>query len=167
MQDEYLDIVNDDDQVIGKALYQDVYKNVSSHRIVHVLVFNPKGEILLQLRAKNRSFAPSHWSTSVGGHVRSGESYEEAALRETKEELGITPKITREYKTTYIDTKNHKKFLTIFKTIDDGHTFSIDPEEVERVEYKSFEDIQTMYDNGAKFHPELLFILHKYYNLSI
>ncbi|MCA9460196.1 MAG: NUDIX domain-containing protein, partial [Nanoarchaeota archaeon] len=82
---ELLDIVNRKDEVIGVASKEDVYKKSLTHRIVHILIFNDKNELALQLRSKKVSFCPSHWSTSVGGHVQSGESYEGAALREYQE----------------------------------------------------------------------------------
>ena len=42
-----LDIVNDDDQIIGQATLPEVYSQKLNHRIVHVLVFNQAGEMLL------------------------------------------------------------------------------------------------------------------------
>ena len=165
MQQEYLDIVDDNDTVVGSAAFQDVYKNMSQHRVVHILIFNPQGELLLQLRSKSKSAHPLHWSTSVGGHVRKGETYKQAALREAKEELGIVPEITEIYKDRYTNAKGHQKFLTVYKAIDNGHTFSLDPEEVERVEYKSLDEIKKMADAGEPFHPELLFLLQKHFGL--
>lgn len=165
MQQEYLDIVNDNDQVIDSAPFQDIYKNMSQHRIVHILIFNQQGELLLQMRSKTKSTHPSHWSTSVSGHVKKGETYKQAALREAKEELGIVPEITEMYKEKYTNAKGHRKFLTVYQAIDTGHTFSLDPEEVERVEYKSLEEIKHMIQAGDPFHPELLFILQKHFGL--
>src|SRR3989338_2368529 len=90
---ELMDFVNEKDEVIGKALQKDIYGKLLTHRIVHVLIFNDKGEMALQLRSKNKNFVPDHWSTSAGGHVQSGETYEQAALRECEEELGIKLKM--------------------------------------------------------------------------
>jgi isopentenyldiphosphate isomerase len=165
MENEYLDIVDDEDHIVNAALYQDVYKNLSPHRVVHILIFNKKGDLLLQLRAKHRNFAPLHWSTSVGGHVRSGETYKQAAIREAKEELGILPRITKVYKDRYMDTKGHIKFLTTYKAVDTGYTFTVDPEEVERVEYKNLQEIRRMQGSGILFHPELTFLLKKHFHL--
>lgn len=86
---ETLDIVNKSDKVIGKASYKEVYDKLLLHRIVHVFIFNNKGDIALQFRSRHKGFCPQHWSTAVGGHVRSGESHEEAALREMEEEVGV------------------------------------------------------------------------------
>ena len=108
---EYLDIVNKNDKVIGKALKEQVYKKSLIHRIVHVLIFNNRGEMALQLRSKKVSFCPNHWSTTVGGHVQSGETYKIAAIREYKEELGTTSNIKIFSKDYYTKKGSPSKFL--------------------------------------------------------
>ena len=82
-----LDVEND--EVIGKASKKDVYEKLLTHRIVHVIVFNDKREMALQLQSKYKSFCPQHWSSAAGGHVQSGESYEQAVIREVKEETNM------------------------------------------------------------------------------
>ena len=49
---EYLDIINENDQIIGQASKKDIYNKMLRHRIVHVLIFNNKNEMLLQQRNK-------------------------------------------------------------------------------------------------------------------
>jgi len=162
---EILSVVNMDDEVVGEAEHEEVYEKLLPHRIVHVLIFNEKNEMALQQRSKNKSFCPSHWSTAVGGHVRSGESYEEAAMREMREEIGVQPDLQFLYKDFYTDKRNLKKFLAIFKTFYSG-PFRINPVEVERVEFFSIEKIQQMIDGGENFHPELLFLLKKHFQIK-
>jgi len=162
---EFLDVINDEDIVIGRASKEEIYEKSLQHRIVHVLIFNERGEMALQLRSKNVSFCPSYWSTTVGGHVQAGESYEEAALREFQEELGITTKIDFMAKDKYIDKRPLKKFLGTFKTIYNG-PFNVDPQAVEKVEFFSLEKIQEMVKNGDKIHPELLFLLKKHFGIQ-
>ncbi len=87
---EILDIINMDDQVIGQATREDVYAQKHMHRIVHVIVRDSAGRFLLQIRSETVKYLPLHWSTAVGGHVQTGETYKEAAWRELEEEIGIT-----------------------------------------------------------------------------
>lgn len=100
--EEILDVVDEDNVVVGNTPKAEVYTKLLNHRIVHVLVFNTAGEMLLQLRSKNKSFMPGYWVTSAGGHVGSGETYEVAALRELQEELGVTGKLEFLYSDVYI-----------------------------------------------------------------
>lgn len=88
--EELLDIVDDDDNVIGQAARNEVHGNPAlMHRVVHVLVFNSQGHLFLQKRADDKDVQPGKWDTSVGGHVDAGEERYSAAIRELSEELNI------------------------------------------------------------------------------
>ncbi|MFA6099085.1 MAG: NUDIX domain-containing protein [Patescibacteria group bacterium] len=89
---ELLYIVDEDDQIVGQAKREDIHKQGFRHREVGVWIYNDKGEVLLQRRAPDKDIAPNLLDTSAGGHVGIRESYEEAALKELKEETGITAK---------------------------------------------------------------------------
>lgn len=162
MKDEIMDIVDLNDVVIGQATQDEVYAKLLPHRIVHVLIFNSKGEMAMQLRSAKKSYCPLHWVTTVGGHVQTGESYEQAALREMKEEIGVQLPMEFFKKDSYNDTRNLQKFLVTFKATYNG-PFTINPDEVERVDFFSLEAIQEMMQEGEKFHPELLFLLQRYF----
>lgn len=166
---EMLDIINMQDEVVDQAPLPEVYQQAALHRIIHVLLFNEKGEMALQLRSRHKSFCPGHWSTAIGGHVQAGESYEAAAFRECQEELGILPPtltfLTKQfYKDTYTG-KNLHNFMTVF-TCQYDQELRCNQEEVERVDYFSLKDIQKMIRKKEPFHPQLLFILQRYYNLT-
>jgi isopentenyldiphosphate isomerase len=159
---EYLNIVNKKDEVIGVASKEDVYKRSLCHRIVHVLIFNDKNEMALQRRSDNVSFCPNHWSTAVGGHVQSKEKNEEAALREYKEELGVSSRLEFFSKDYYEAKGTPNKFLLTFKTIYNG-PFYPDKSVVKQVDFFTIKRIREMIKNKEKFHPELLFLLRKYF----
>ncbi|MEK6889804.1 MAG: NUDIX domain-containing protein [Nanoarchaeota archaeon] len=159
---EYLDIVNDKDEVIGKAEYSEIYKNKLPHRIVHVLIFNSKGEIALQIRSKNKSFCPGFFSTSAGGHVQAGESHQQGALRELEEELGIKLPLSLIAKSEYLGKEQIHKFLSIYQAESEG-PFKFNKDEVENMEFISLDKIKILLKTSDKFHPELRFILEKYY----
>ena len=162
---EFLDIVDKNDKIIGKASKEEVYKKLHIHRIVHVLIFNNKRQFLLQLRSKNVHFCPLHWSTAVGGHVKSGESYEDAAKREFKEELGTTSKLSFFSKDFYQVPHGPGKILVTFETTYNG-SFKIDSKAVAKVGFFSMEEIEKMINKGQKFDPELLFLLKKHFLIS-
>ena len=88
--DEYLDLVDENDNVVGKKKRSEVYaENLSNFRVVNAFVVNSKGEIWIPRRAANKRIFPLCLDMSMGGHVESGESYEDTLKRETQEELNI------------------------------------------------------------------------------
>jgi isopentenyl-diphosphate Delta-isomerase len=63
------------------------------HRDVHVWITNGT-DLLQQQRAWDKSIMPGQWDVSIGGHVGAGETYLQAAIRETTEEVGVTREAT-------------------------------------------------------------------------
>ncbi len=157
-----MDIVDGKDEVVGQVDKEDVYKKLLCHRIVHVLIFNDEGKMALQLRHPNLSFAPNHWSTTVGGHVQSGESYEEAAKREMMEEIGIELPLEYFSKDFYQVPGRPDKFFVSYKAKYEG-PFQLEEGAVVKVDYFTIDQIKSMIDQGEKFHPELLYLLKKYF----
>ncbi len=158
---EYLDIVDEQDNVIGKDTRENVHKNYQIHRGLHVLIVNSKGEILIQKRSLKKDDRPGYYDASVGGQVRSGETYEQAALRETQEELGFTPEHLKkicDYK-SYNSKQRENRQLFIYRY--EG-PFILDPDEVDSVAFRSLTDIQTMINNGEKFTRGFFISLDQY-----
>src|SRR5258708_32914837 len=89
-QEEVYDVVNEQDEVIGKAKRKEVHSNAKLiHRTVGAHIFNRQKQILMQKRSKTKDMYPGYWVFSVGGHVASGDTYERAVEREIQEELGV------------------------------------------------------------------------------
>jgi len=89
MMSEILDIVNGRDEVIGQAERNEVHRVGLVCRLVYVLFYTANGEIILQKRSMTKKNDPGKLTTTVSGHVASGQSYLEAAVRETFEETGV------------------------------------------------------------------------------
>jgi isopentenyldiphosphate isomerase len=88
--DELFPLVDEDGNVVGKAWRREVHGNPELlHSVVHCLVEDDAGRILLQLRSLTKDVQPGRWDTSVGGHVMYGENVDVAVLRELEEELGV------------------------------------------------------------------------------
>lgn len=159
---EFLDVVDDNNEVISSASSEEIYEKRLNHRIVHVLIFNDKGEILLQQRSAQKKFCPGHWVTSAGGHVQKGESYIQAAKRELKEELGIETELTKINESPY-DHYKMRKFLEVFRGIHEG-PFQHNPEEVADVKWFSVADVRDMVRKNQLIHPELAHVIEKLYS---
>jgi isopentenyl-diphosphate Delta-isomerase len=124
MDIESFSIVNSKDEhmlvIFGK---ENLHKNGGYHRAVHILIEVFGGLFVLQKKAKGTENA-GKWSSAVSGHVRYNESYEEAAMREMEEELGLK-----------IEKKDLHRIAKIKPSADNGNEFVVvfsylmDPEE--------------------------------------
>ena len=87
--DEFLDVVDESDNVVGRSRRSDVHQRGLLHRSIHLLVFNRSGELLMQKRSMEKDEDPGKWCSSVAGHLDSGETYDDCVVREAKEEIGL------------------------------------------------------------------------------
>lgn len=88
--DELLDIVDEHDRVLGQAPRSEAYARRLRHRCTFVLARNTAGEFFVHRRTARKLVFPSLYDMFVGGVVGAGETYDEAALREAEEELGVS-----------------------------------------------------------------------------
>ncbi|GIF17375.1 isopentenyldiphosphate isomerase [Actinoplanes tereljensis] len=129
------DVVNEEDEVVGQATKEEVAARSLICRVSFIMLANDRGELLLHQRAATKKTYPHYWSGAAAGHLDAGESYLECALRETKEEIGITvdlEEIGRFYSAP--DREMVGVFLGHFNNLDD---LTIEPLEVEKVEFFS------------------------------
>ncbi|MFI9310182.1 NUDIX hydrolase [Streptomyces triculaminicus] len=88
--DEVLDVVDEHDRVVGRAPRGEVYAKGLIHRCVFVQARDARGRIFVHRRTDRKLVFPSRYDMFVGGVLGTGESYDEAALREAEEELGVS-----------------------------------------------------------------------------
>ena len=130
--------------VRGEKLPEDTYRMV-----VHVCIFNSKGEMLIQKRADDIVRWPGYWDVSVGGGASAGDDSRSAAKRETLEELGL-----------HIDFSDRRSVITVnfHDGFDDFYTIELDcaidglklqKEEVADARWASKEEIEAMIDDGS------------------
>ncbi len=138
---EVFDVVNEADEVVGQALRGQVHGNPALiHRVAHVLVFNSAGNVFLQLRSPAKDVQPNRWDTSVGGHVDAGETYEQAAEREMREELGIDgAEIEPLYR--YLHRNEYEsEMVATYRSVWDGPV-RLDPSEITEGRFWSIPEI--------------------------
>ncbi|MGY5013072.1 NUDIX hydrolase [Streptomyces sp. 900105755] len=88
--DEILDIVDENDQVIGISPRGEAYARGLRHRCVFIQARDAAGRVFVHRRTPTKLVFPSLYDMFVGGVVGAGESYDDAALREAEEELGVS-----------------------------------------------------------------------------
>ena len=114
-KEEMFPIVDEQGNIVGAATRGECHDGSKKlHPVVHLHVFNSKGELYLQKRPEWKDIQPGKWDTSVG------ESVEMALHREVKEELGITD-FTPELLTNYVfESTREKELVFSHKTVYDG-----------------------------------------------
>ena len=106
--EELMDVLDENGNKTGEILTREqIHKKGLCHRIVVIAIIDAQGNILMQQRSKNKSKNPGKWDVASAGHVSSGQTSTEAAIRETLEEVGI--KVNEEeleYVLTYKNEEN-------------------------------------------------------------
>jgi len=135
-QRELFIVVDKNDRILGyRTRYECHHDKKLIHRGINVLISNDKGEMLLQKRSVTKDTFPGFWTTAVGGHVAKGETYDEAARREMREELGIAVAIV--FHTKFIHAYPRETEMESVYTAKSNGPFTPNKKEVEKVEYFS------------------------------
>lgn len=119
------------------------------HLVIHVCIFNSKGEMLIQQRQPFKEGWANMWDLTVGGSATVGDTSQQAAMRELEEELGLT-----------IDLTNRRPHLTINfeKGFDDIYLIeaevnlaeiALQESEVQAVKWADEETILRMIQDGT------------------
>ena len=137
--EDIFDVVNERDEVIDHQPRSVVHRTGLKHRATHVLVFNSRGELFLQKRSMKKDRQPGVWDSSASGHVDSGEDYDTSAVRELREEIGlsVTEPLERLFKINACE-ETDQEFVWVFRCRSDG-PFELNPDEI---------------DSGGWFAPE-------------
>ena len=86
---ELVDVVDEDDRVVGTVTRAEMRARRLRHRTVIVLVVGTDGRLLVHRRSEDKDLWPGRWDLGAGGVLAAGEDYEPGARRELAEELGV------------------------------------------------------------------------------
>ena len=118
-EEEWLPLVNDQGEIIGKAPRSACHKGEKLlHPVVHLHVFNHQKHLYLQKRPMTKLVQPGKWDTAVGGHMSVGETLETALRREAWEEIGLTQFSAKLVKTYRWNSEIESELVYMFITND-------------------------------------------------
>jgi len=151
--EERVVLVDAEDNVIGTMEKMEAHEQGVLHRAVSVFIVNPRGEMLLQKRAKGKYHSPGLWTNACCTHPREGESYDDCAQRRLREELGFECPLGHAF--SFIYEGSVENGLTeheldhVFVGVYDGPMHA-DPAEVEDCTFVSLNNIRVRLEE----HPE-------------
>ncbi len=109
--EEQVVLVDEQGNELGLMGKTEAHQKGLLHKAISVVIFNSKGEMLLQQRAFTKYHWAGIWSNTCCSHPRYGESFRDAASRRLKEELGIETKLQDQFFFIY-QAKDEKSGLT-------------------------------------------------------
>lgn len=148
--EDIFDIVDENDQVIGRERRSIIHAQKLRHRAVHILLRNAAGQVFLQKRSLLKDLNPNRWDSSCSGHVDSGEDYDTAAVRELHEELGVRVDLASLAKVQKFEAMRETgmEFVWIYHGRHEG-PFVLCPEEISDGRYWTLAEV----DEGIAAQP--------------
>lgn len=167
-QTPLIQIVDKDDKPVGAATKKEAQQQSLIHRIVHVIIENDEGLLLLQRRSLVTEYMPGRWDVSVGGHIDAGEDYLQAAEREMLEEVGLSGIELKEigyfHKYRKVEWRHLNRFYKIFKaTVPADTHFQLDTEEVMEVKWFTVTEAKSLIEDEDKVTGGLIEALNRFY----
>ena len=156
---EILDILDANGKPTGKtALKSEAHKSGLYHNTIHLWLYTDNEKILLQQRSHKKLIYPLLWDVSIAGHIDTGETFTQAAVRETEEEISLKLK---ENDLVKIGTHLHKSIyndgqikdfefhqIYIAKLHVELKELSPQKDEVEAIKLVSFEEFEDLLSNS-------------------
>lgn len=119
--EEMFPLVDEEGNITGAASRGECHNGSKLlHPVVHLHVFNSRGELYLQRRPQWKDIQPGKWDTAVGGHVDLGESVEMALRREVREELGIIDFMPETLTHYVFESATERELVFVHRTTYDG-----------------------------------------------
>lgn len=154
-KEEQLPLVDENGKVIGVAPRSACHQGPGMmHPVVHLHVFNNKGQLYLQKRREDKLVQPGKWDTAVGGHVSASDDIDTALKREAEEELGITGFKPQHFARYKWETEIETELIFMFVCKYDGK-ITIDPGELSDGKFWSVQEIEDNIDQNL-FTPNFI-----------
>jgi isopentenyldiphosphate isomerase len=165
--DELLDIVDEHDQVIDVLPRSVAYaeNKLSSLRSVWLLIKNNKEEFWIPRRHASKKVLPLYLDGSAVGHVTSGETYEQALIRETQEELNFNlTDVPYRFIGKLTPQAGAICFIQVYElAVEDDFVIDYNTQDFSEYAWLSAQDIIDKVHTGDKIEDTLLLIMQTFY----
>ena len=153
-KEEVVVLVDEENNVLGYLGKLEAHKKGLLHRAISVIIYNSKGEQLIQKRALNKYHWAGIWSNTCCSHPRKNETFEQAAVRRLFEELGIKTELKEAFCFIYKATDKKSgltewEYDTVFTGIYDGE-FEFNKDEVAEIKWINTDDLK----NDVRNNPD-------------
>jgi isopentenyl-diphosphate Delta-isomerase len=156
--DELLDLLNENDEIIGTVLRSEANSNKCYiHREIAILLFDKDMNLLLQKRAMTKKVFPGLWVESVAGHILSSETADNTAHKELQEELGFDTELKFLFKFLH-DLEHETHFTYWYAGKYNNEQITLDKEEASEFKVVSKNEIYNMFD---ELTPDLQAVVDK------
>ena len=119
-REEWVDVVDEDDRVIGRATRREMRAQNLLHRNASVMCLTSRGEVYVHQRLHTKDVFPSLYDLFASGVVMAGESYDEAAARELGEELGVIGPVPEPLFRHRYEGPSSRSFTMVYRVLWDG-----------------------------------------------
>lgn len=158
--EEIVAIVNEHNVVIGAAPRREMRAKNLMHRSTYILVFNSRGALYVQQRTMSKDVFPGYYDPATGGVMLADESYEQGAIRELEEEMGIRHvPLTRLFDFYFADQRT-RVWGGVFSCVYDG-PLTLQEEEVASVSLMTIDEIFERASTEL-FTPDGLYVIQQY-----
>ena len=153
MTKEQVILVDEQDNPIGLMPKMEAHEKAVLHRAFSVFIFNDKGDLMLQQRAKDKYHSPLLWTNTCCSHQRDGETNLEAGKRRLEEEMGFTTDLKEVFSFIYKApfenglTEHELDHVMVGKFNDKPN---INKEEVETYKWMTLQEVKV----DMELHPQ-------------
>jgi isopentenyldiphosphate isomerase len=157
---EIVTIVDEHNNVVGALPRKEMRAKRLLHRATYVMVFNPRQELYVQKRTLTKDVFPGYYDVATGGVVLDGETYEQGAVRELSEELGICGVPLRRLFDFLYEDEHIRVCGAAFSCVYDGDMV-LQKDEVESGAFLNVEEVLRLTESEP-FTPDGLYVLRRY-----
>ena len=145
---ELFPLVDETGSVVGCATRGECHSGSKLlHPVVHLHLFDSKGNLYLQQRPLWKDIQPGKWDTAFGGHIDYSEEVADALRREVREELGIEDFVPRFLMSYIFESEREREFVYVYSAVYDGAVCPSD--ELDGGRFWSMDEISAAIGNGV------------------